>query len=269
MCDLCVINDVKQRMLSEFSPSSTKKLERAGSSALCPSTLINGHKIIQDMTYTLTQDFPTFPGRQQVFIEQVVNYKESGYNLFEVRYEEHVGTHVDAPLHFSEDGSSVDELEVGQLFAPLCIIDIRNRALKDPDAFVTVEDIKNWQAEHGELPENACVAMLSGWGAKSGGDEFRNADENGIQHYPGFHDEAAQYLIEETSTASIAVDTLSLDCGCNSNFDVHYRWLPSGRFGIEALANLEKFPANGATIVIGAPKHKGGTGGPARVFGLI
>lgn len=46
-------------------------------------------------------------------------------------------------------------------------------------------------------------------------------------------------------------------------------WLPTGRFGIECLANLDKVPTAGATLVIGAPKHKGGTGGPARIFALV
>jgi len=50
---------------------------------------------------------------------------------------------------------------------------------------------------------------------------------------------------------------------------VHYSWLPSGRFGIEGLANLEQLPAAGATIFIGAPKHRGGTGGPARVMAMV
>ncbi|RVI72186.1 cyclase family protein, partial [Sinorhizobium meliloti] len=34
-------------------------------------------------------------------------------------------------------------------------------------------------------------------------------------------------------------------------------------------ANLDKLPAKGGTLVLGAPKHRGGTGGPARVFALV
>lgn len=41
-----------------------------------------------------------------------------------------------------------------------------------------------------------------------------------------------------------------------------------GRFGIEGLTNLGQLPATGATIFIGAPKHRGGTGGPARVLAM-
>jgi kynurenine formamidase len=35
------------------------------------------------------------------------------------------------------------------------------------------------------------------------------------------------------------------------------------------VANLDKVPARGATLVVGAPKIKGATGGPTRVLALI
>jgi kynurenine formamidase len=46
-------------------------------------------------------------------------------------------------------------------------------------------------------------------------------------------------------------------------------WLPSGRWGIENIANLDKVPAAGATLVVGVPKVKDASGGPARVLALI
>ena len=55
----------------------------------------------------------------------------------------------------------------------------------------------------------------------------------------------------------------------SGDFATHYAWLPTGRFGIENVANLGKLPAKGATIVVGAPKHRGGTGGPARIFAMV
>jgi len=68
--------------------------------------------------------------------------------------------------------------------------------------------------------------------------------------------------------AVIGVDTLSLDPGNSTDFAVHYAWLPTGRYGIENLANLDRLPASGATVFVGAPKHRGGTGGPARVIAI-
>ncbi len=156
-----------------------------------------------------------------------------------------------------------------KLVVPLCIVDIREKATADADAQVTPDDLKAWVAANGEIPENACVAMLSGWGAHMGTEKFRNADGGGKLHFPGFHAEAAKYLIEESKAAGIAVDTLSLDHGPSPDFATHYAWLPAGRWGLEAAANLDKLPAKGATLILGAPKHRGGTGGPARVFALV
>ena len=51
--------------------------------------------------------------------------------------------------------------------------------------------------------------------------------------------------------------------------DDHRPAWPSGRWGIENIANLDKVPAAGATIVVGLPKVKDASGGPARIFALI
>lgn len=99
-------------------------------------------------------------------------------------------------------------------------------------------------------------------------DDFRNFDDK-AQHYPEFHIEAAQMLIEQTAARSLALDTLSLIYGISADFSAPYAWLPTGRFGIENIANLDRVPAAGATLVIGAPKHAYGSAGPARIFALV
>ncbi|RVO77077.1 cyclase family protein [Sinorhizobium medicae] len=273
MCDACVLESVKQRMLSRRGLLRAAAVATAGLAAanmgIAPAALAAGHGSVTDITHELHEDFPTFFGQQQFFREQKFKYSEHKFNLFELRVNEHTGTHVDAPLHFSADGLSVAELPVEKLVVPLCVVDIREKAAADPDAQLTPDDIKAWVAANGEIPENACVAMLSGWADHLGTDKFRNADAAGKLHFPGFHAEAAKLLIEETKAAGIAVDTLSLDHGASPDFATHHAWLPEGRWGLEAAANLDKLPAKGATIVLGAPKHRGGTGGPARVFALV
>lgn len=272
MCDICVMNSVKDKMLSRRSFFKTGAALGAtaaiGSSISATPAMAAGHGKIEDMTHTLTPDFPTYFGESQFSMEQIFNYAEHSFNLFQYTVNEHTGTHIDAPLHFSADGLSVDEIEVSNLIAPLCVIDIAARAAENADAQVTPDDIKAWIAANGEIPPHACVAMHSGWASKVDSDDYRNFDGK-AQHYPGFHVEATKMLLEETQAASLAVDTLSLDHGVSADFATHYAWLPTGRFGIENLANLDKVPAAGATLVVGAPKHKGGTGGPARIFAMI
>ncbi|MGI9370953.1 MAG: cyclase family protein [Hyphomicrobiales bacterium] len=272
MCDICVVNAVKEKMLSRrdvFKAGAATAIAATAASTMAPAALADGHGKVEDMTHELHEDFPTYFGKPQFSREEVFNYDEHKFNLFNLTMGEHVGTHIDAPLHFSKDGNSVAEIPVSNLVAPLCVIDIASRAGDDADAQVTPDDVKAWISKNGEIPKNACVAMHSGWGAHVNSGKFRNADAEGKQHFPGFHLDATKMLMEETGATSLAVDTLSLDHGISADFATHYAWLPTGRFGIENLANLDKVPAKGATLVVGAPKHKGGTGGPARIFAMV
>lgn len=223
---------------------------------------------VTDLTHTLSADFPTFGGQPQFSMAQEMKFAENGYNLFVLTVNEHTGTHMDAPLHFSADGNSVDKIPVADLVVPLVIVDISAKAAENPDAEVTPDDLKAWIAANGEMPPRCCVAMYSGWAQHVGTDKFRNADAAGTMHFPGFSADAARMLIDETTAVGIAVDTLSLDRGNSADFATHYLWLPSGRWGLECVAGLDTLPATGATIVVGGPKHAGGTGGPSRVFAL-
>lgn len=271
MCDHCVTESVRQRMLSRrdiFRAAPLAAAAVAGFSA-APAALAQGASRVQDMTHAYDADFPTYFGKPGYKATPVYTWAEHKFNLSVIEVNEHTGTHVDAPLHFSADGQSVDAIPVENLVAPLCVVDIRAKAETDADAQVTPDDLKAWIAAHGPIPERACVAMLSGWGAHAATAKFRNADDAGVMHFPGFHSEAAQMLIEETAAVGMAVDTLSLDYGKSADFATHYLWLPTNRYGIECLANLESVPASGATVVVGAPKHRGGSGGPARIFALI
>jgi len=271
MCDACVMNAVKDRMLSRrgfFKLSAAAGAATAIGSAAAPPALAAGHGTVEDMTHTLSAEFPTYFGSPGFSAEQVFNFADNGFNLFNLSINEHTGTHIDAPLHFSADGNSVDEIPVSSLVAPLCVIDIAAKAAENADAQVTPDDLKAWIAAHGEIPDNACVALYSGWGDRVNGDDFRNFDGTAM-HFPGFHAEAAQMLIDESGAQSLASDTLSLDHGISADFATHYAWLPTGRFGIENIANLDKMPASGATLIIGAPKHKGGSGGPARILAMV
>ena len=273
MCDLCVMESVKERMLSRrsfFKASAASAAAVTAATAFTPTQAsAAGFDSVEDMTHELFEDFPTFFGSPQFSKKALFNHTEHSFGVNELTIVEHTGTHIDAPLHVSADGASVAEIPVNTLIAPLCVVDITERAAEDADTQVTPDDLKAWISANGDIPSNACVAMNSGWGSKVGSDEFRNADSDGGQHYPGFHVETVTMLMEDTGASSIASDTLSLDRGTSQDFATHFTWLPSGRFGIECLANLDKMPAAGATLVIGAPKFRGCTGGPARIFAMM
>ena len=274
MCHHCVVESVKQKMLdrrSLFRGGAAAALTAVAAAATGPAQAADPvmKGLSHDLTHELYPDFPTFFGVQQFWMDQKFNYAEHKFNLFELRVNEHTGTHMDAPLHFSADGKSVAEIPVENLVVPLCVVDIREKAAASADAQVTPDDLTAWIAANGPIPKNACVAMNSGWDAHVATDKFRNADDKKVMHFPGFHIEASKMLIEDGNAVGIAVDTLSLDFGPSPDFATHYGWLPTGRWGLECVANLGAMPAAGGVMVVGAPKIRGGTGGPSRVIGMV
>lgn len=248
----------------------------AASAAAFTATALPGGALAQptsvakvvDLTHTLTPDFPTFSGDPAIDIKRVVSFEKDGYNINQLTYTEHVGTHMDAPIHFSKDGKTADALAANTLVVPVAVIDVRSKAEQNPDYQVTPDDLKAWEAANGRLPEGGAVAMNSGWARHLGTPKFRNLDDKGVMHFPGFGKEATAFMMER-NLQGMVVDTLSLDHGASKDFATHLTWLPSGRWGIENAANLDQVPANGATIVVGGPKILGATGGPSRVFALL
>ena len=224
---------------------------------------------VVDLTHVLPPSFPTYFGTPGLAMNRLNSFADNGFNDYEWQLSEHTGTHLDAPIHFSVDGQTADAIPVENLVVPLAIVDISAKAQDDPDAQVTPDDIRAWIAEHGDIPDGACVAMRSGWDRFVTDDRFRNADDDGVMHFPGFHGEAAQLLMEEANVVGIAVDSLSLDYGRSTDYVTHYAWLPSNRWGLECVANLGELPAVGATLVVGAPKIQGASGGPSRVMALL
>ncbi|HUF86171.1 MAG TPA: cyclase family protein [Thermohalobaculum sp.] len=271
MCDHRVIDSVKRRMLSrrDLLRAAPAAAIAAAAGSAAPPALAAGASKVHDLTHELDESFPHFFGVQGVAFREVKSFDKDGFLTLELTLNEHSGTHIDAPLHVSADGASVAEIPVESLVAPLAVVDIRAKADESDDAELTPDDLKAWTAANGPFPERCCVAMFSGWESRLGTGKFRNVDGEGIQHYPGFHLEAAQMLMEETSAIGIAVDTLSLDYGKSPDFATHFAWLPTGRWGLENVANLGRLPATGATLIAGAPKWRGGSGGPTRVMALL
>lgn len=186
---------------------------------------------------------------------------------------EHGGTHMDAPLHFSEGGASVERVPLGDCIGPACVIDFRGRAQSDPDAALAVSDIERHEERYGALPDGAIVIAHSGWGAfwpdkrrYLGTDRWAAVDR---LRFPGYSTEAVSFLLRDRKVAALAIDTASLDPGRSRDFLVHQLWLGAGRPGFENLANLEALPPRGATIYCVPMKISGGTGAPARVFATL
>jgi kynurenine formamidase len=186
---------------------------------------------------------------------------------------EHGGTHVDAPFHFAEHGLTVDALPISAGIGPAVVVDVGAAAAKDRDYRVTVDDLAGWERAHGRIPDGAIVLMRSGWG-RFWPDKARylgtaTPGDTAHLHFPGFSKEAAEWLVHERRPHAIGVDTPSIDHGPSTDFAVHRVVLGANVPGLENVAQLDRLPEAGATIVALPMKIGGGTGAPTRIVAFL
>ncbi|MBK9313759.1 MAG: cyclase family protein [Acidobacteria bacterium] len=186
---------------------------------------------------------------------------------------EHGGTHLDSPVHFAEGKMHMDEIPVTKLVGPGVVIDISVSCDKTPDYLLSVEDITAWENEHGRIPEQSIVIIRTGWG-RFWPDRKRYlgsdvAGDVANLHFPGISRQAAEFLAKDRTIDGIGIDTASLDHGQSKDFIAHQILNGANIYGLENVANLEKLPATGATIIAMPMKIKGGTGGPVRIIALL
>ncbi len=261
MCSPAVIKDVQQqlsrrRFIAALTTSAAAVAANPASAQQKSIKLPKGFRDVYDLTHTFSPRLPVFPSFRPVQIRKRFDLQKDGFSANEVTFDEHTGTHMDAPLHFIAGGVSADRLPVERLIAPLAVVSIATRAAKDPDTLVTVDDLLAWEKRHGRIPAGAVVAMHSGWDMKD------------IAHVPGFSEAAARFLVKERDIVGAGVDTLSLDAAVAAKFVAHLAFLGAGKYGVEMLANLANVPPAGATLILGAPKHEGATGGPLRALAV-
>jgi kynurenine formamidase len=228
---------------------------------------------VRDLTHVLGEDWPVFELYvKPMQIKRLANLAEHEYNAFELTYNEHIGTHIDAPAHFDDGGLTVEQIPARSLLAPLAVVRVMERAARDNVTELAVDDLLRWESRHGRIPDGALLAVDNGWSARiNTPGAFLNFDEKaGHYRYPGISVEAAHFLVAERSVVGVGIDTPSLEPGTRpADPFTHRVLLPAGKYGIENLANLDTVPDIGATVVVGAPRHAGGTGGPARVLAFV
>jgi kynurenine formamidase len=221
---------------------------------------------VRDLTHVFTDGFPVFtfdpPTR-----ETLITIPGGGFYSQQWTFGEHSGTHMDAPGHFTLGGRLAPQITPQELIVPIVVIDISERAEADPDAVVTVDDVRRFERRHGRIPERALVCMDSGWADKVGDPlEFKGGPAFPGYHFPGFSGDAAMWLAENRDVTGIGVDTLSLDPGNSTAFPVHVNFLATDRYGLENLNNLDRIPPRGATAFVGLIPWQEGSGGPCRVI---
>lgn len=246
------------------------------------TSLVTGTVTVHDLTAPLSADTPTlvlpepFENLDDFSIEEVSAYNEPGpfWKHHNIRTGEHIGTHLDAPVHWitGRDGKDVSQIDPQRLVGPAVVLDFSAEAAQDPDFLIDVHHLHAWQEAHGAFPANAWLLFRTGWDRYDHDKQaFLNLDDTG-SHTPGFTSACAQYIAEQLDVSGIGVETVGIDAGnagaLEPPFPMHHYLLGNDKYGITSLKNLDKLPAFGAMIVVAPLPIVGGTGAPTRVLAL-
>ena len=167
-------------------------------------------------------------------------------NVSQVSGGMHTGTHLDAPLHFIEDGHGVEALDLRTLIGPAQVVEVFGRDQ------ITAADL-------------AAAGLAEGVGRVL----FKTDNTTrGLLHDPTFHRDyvgvapsAAQWLVAH-GVRLVGVDYLSVGA-YNANVETHRILLGAGMVIVEGLV-LSDVPAGTYTLVALPPKIQGAEGSPCR-----
>ena len=210
-----------------------------------------------DLTLTISENIPTFPGSPQPSFVQDKNIKNDGYNSELLFLSSHTGTHLDAPYHFQEKGEKIHEISLKRLVSSAILVKSRKKG----DQPITKTDIQKFEKKHGKIPSGSTVIFWTGWQKmiKNTSYFIRN---------PGLSTAAAKYLVSKKINL-VGTDSPSIDLGKDKRFPVHHIFSKNNVLIVENLTNLEKIRSSKFHFVVLPLKLKGATGSPVRAIAFV
>jgi len=233
---------------------------------------------VVDLSYSFDSETVYWPTAETFHLEKdFEGITEKGYYYSAYKYSaaEHGGTHIDAPVHFAKGRNTLDEIPLQQLLGPAIVVDVTRQCATNPDYQITSENFQNWEKQNGRIPAGTIVLLRTGFGKyypdrKS----YLGTDERGAaavakMHFPGLHPEAARWLTQNRAIKAIGLDTASIDYGQSTLFESHRTLFDKNIPAFENVANLDKLPSKGFSVIALPMKIKGGSGGPLRIVAIL
>ena len=212
---------------------------------------------IVDLTLTVSDKIPTFPGSPPPSFIPWENIKEYGYNLELLFLSSHTGTHMDAPHHFLEKAAKIHEISLKKLVSEAALIQCR----KSSGQSITKTDIQKFEKKHGKITGFSSIIFYTGW-------QKNLQKKYYFTKNPGLSVSAAKYLASK-KISLVGIDSPSIDLGKDSKFSAHKIFAKKGLLIVENLANLDKIKSSKFHLVVLPLKLKNATGSPVRAIEFV
>jgi kynurenine formamidase len=218
--------------------------------------MLNVKKIV-DLSHVLTADTPVYPGDPVPSFSVATTTGNEGYNLFKVVLGSQTGSHVDAPYHFSDEGTTIEKMDLKFFMGNGLIIDVSHKKAKEE---ITLEEIRNYEKA---IEKADIVLFKTNWYKKAGTDEFYD--------HPFLSKTGGEYLLSK-GIKTAGIDAINLDNTGGTEFPIHDMYSLAGGIIAENLANLDSVDFASPFIIFLPLKLAGCDGSPVRAvavdFGL-
>ncbi len=213
------------------------------------------------LSHVLAKDTPAYGGGAGLDVTMVRDIaKGDSCNASQLAMSNHLGSHVDAPLHFVAGGRGLDNYRASEwVFTKALVVDapMRGGGVLSPDHFKSLQD-KNIDADF--------LLIRTGFEKKRSEDVYWS-------NSPAFSPDLAGYFQEcLPSLKAIGLDTISIGSLAHRDMGrvAHQEFLGRGLRIFEDLA-LEAISGNEALqMVIALPlRFKNADGAPCTIIGLI
>ncbi len=201
-----------------------------------------------DVSVPLRNGMVHWPGDPPFEIERVHDMKRGdSSNLSRIHMGAHSGTHMDAPLHFIANGSSIDKIPLGVTVGRARVIEIC-----DPES-IEPQELKQHRIRRGER-------IL--FKTRNSRDVWRT--DSFVKDFVFISKEAARFLARR-KVALVGVDYLSVGSFKRDGAETHRALLEAGIWIIEGL-ELSHVKEGKYDLICLPLKLNGGDGAPARAI---
>jgi len=208
-----------------------------------------------DLSVDLYHGAPNFRMDPQMAVWQHLRIQDRGYNLSQLYFGTHQGTHVDPPKHFFDDGKTIEEIDARRVFGPAWVLDLTHKKAKED---ITVADL---EAFSDKIGKGSRVILHTGW------DKQIDDVEVYLNDQPNLTVEACEWLAEK-GIACVAMDMPTLRVV--EYFEVHHALLnPKAEVAIiESLRGLDRLQGEQVILVALPLRIREGNGGPCRAMAI-
>jgi kynurenine formamidase len=208
-----------------------------------------------DLTHRIDERMPVFPGDPPPEIRQVMTLGPDMCTVQSICFNNHIGTHLDAPSHFLEGGMTVDQIPLESLIGKAVILDFTDKGKND---LITIENLQS--CEYRILPGSR-VLIKTGWDVNFTSGSFYEA-------FPCLTQEAAEFFVS-LNISLLGMDTPSPSPLDNPGQTIHKTLLGAGIVILESVNNLTLIDRDQCQIIVLPPPIKDFSGAPCRVVAVL